>query len=252
MLATLRHFLFAPSRDYPFTAPVHFHLKKDGLSNVWGWKPWATYLYANRSLRQKHTFLEVNERIIEVPWIFNSLNFQKPGKVLDVGWLESSVPLSLATAGFEVTGIDIRKGDISHPNLTQLQADICNSGLPKSAFDVVMMLSTMEHIGLDTLYGKAGKDSSDQKAIDECLRVLKPNGKLLITTPVARTYYQDTFMRRYTTDRLKNMLKSATITELRYFKPNQNQTVWREVAENELPEAPQFGVALLSVQKKYI
>ncbi len=250
MLAKLQHFLFAPSREYPFTAPVHFHLKKDSHKNLWGWKPLATFLYASKNLRQKHTFLEVNERIIEIPWVFSHLNFLKGGKVLDVGWLESSVPLSLATAGFAVTGIDIRKGEISHPNLTPLQADICNSGLPNNKFDTVIMLSTMEHIGLDTLYGKAGKDTSDQKAIDECLRVLKPKGKLLITTPIGKAYFQNNFMRCYTAERLKNMLKGATITEFRYFSPNPQKTTWMEVSERELPKSPLFGVALIAVQKK--
>lgn len=252
MKRPLTHFLFAPSREYPFTAPIHFHLKKDAFSNLWGWKPFSTWLYANTKLRKKHTFLEVNERIIELPWIFNQLNFKKRGKVLDVGWLESPVSISLATAGFSVTGIDIRKGELSHPNITQLQADICHSGLSAKQFDTVILLSTLEHIGLDTVYGKAPANSSDQRAVDECLRVLKPKGMLLITTPVAKTYSQDNFMRIYTPEKLKFLVKNATIEELRYFVPNKQRTVWQEVSENELGSPSQFGVALLAVQKRAV
>lgn len=251
MWQKIQHFLFAPLRPYPTTAPIHYQLNNPSLKNLWGWKPFATILYASGSLRQKHTHLDINERIIEIPWIFSQIDFgkNKKGKVLDVGWLESTVGISLATAGFQVTGIDIRKGELTHPNFRSIQGDICQSDLPSNTFDYVILLSTVEHIGLDTLYGKANPNTSDQRAINECLRVLKPGGKLLITTPVAKQARKDSFMRVYTPKILRSHLKKAKIQSMQFFASSNSRLAWNEVSENNLPTLPSFGVALIAVRK---
>ncbi len=249
MFQRLTQFLFAPTRPYPTTAPIHFQLKNRSLTNIWGWKPFSTVMYASSPLRSQHTDLDVNERIIEIPWIIHQLSFKKKGNVLDVGYLESSLGISLATAGFSVTGIDIRPADLSHPNFTALHADICKNTLPSNHFHYVILLSTLEHIGLETLYGKVDSKSSDQKAIQECLRVLKPGGTLLITTPVAKKFRKDSFMRVYTPGRLKKLLTRAQVKSLQFFAPDTKRQFWSEVTEQKLPNLPQFGVALISATK---
>jgi len=245
----VKKFGFAPLRPYPTTAPVHYQLNTCRLNNLWGWKPFATFLYASEKTRKVHTHLDVNERIIEVPWVLNNLDFSKPNKVLDVGWLESTVAISLATAGFQVTGIDLRKGELCHPHFTQIIEDICKTSLPANFFDTVILLSTLEHIGLDTLYGKVAKSSSDQKALDECLRVLKPGGQLLLTTPAAKYPYTDAFMRRYTPLQLQKMLKNWTKVHIEFYAHDGKRQFWQPASPTALPEPPAFGVALVIAHK---
>ena len=249
-LQRLKHFLFVPSRPFEVTSPVYYCLKNPSQWNIFGWKPLATLVYAFPALRRKLTRRDTNERIIEVPWIFSKLNFSQKGKILDVGWLESTISLSLATAGFSVTGIDIRKGDIEHPNITARVEDICCTTLRENTFDTVILLSTLEHIGLESMYGSVDKKSSDQKAILSCLRVLKPGGKLLITTPVGAIASRNNFMRVYTPSSLRKILRTAQIDSMTFFVPNDDRTLWREVNEKELVHVTGFGVALISARKR--
>ncbi|PIR62140.1 MAG: hypothetical protein COY81_02535 [Candidatus Pacebacteria bacterium CG_4_10_14_0_8_um_filter_43_12] len=249
MFQKLKQFLFVPSREFVATAPIHYVLKSLSSWNLLGWKPLATVLYASPQLRAGWTKLDVNERIIEVPWVYSQLNFKKKGKVLDIGWLESTLPISLATAGFSVTGLDIRSGELTHPNFEGLVGDICETKLPSNSFDYVILLSTLEHIGLNTLYGRAASGSSDKKAVEQCLRVLKLSGKLLITTPVAKQAAVNDFMRIYTPAILKRLVRNGAIESLEFFKANQNRTAWSVTSENDLPTPPDFGVALVVVKK---
>lgn len=250
MLQRLKLFLYTIARPESGTPPLHYLLKNPSTGNIWAWKPFSSFMFANAELRKKHMTLDVNERVIEVPWIFSQFDLHKKQKVLDVGYLESSVALSLATAGFQVTGIDIRRGDIFYPNLKTVQEDICQTTLKDKSFDVIILLSTLEHIGLDSMYGRVAKSSSDQIAIDSCHRLLKSGGTLLLTTPVAHTASQNNFMRIYTPTRLKQMLKSFKIESTEFYAPQKNRKYWQKVIAKELPESPKFGVALIKAKKK--
>lgn len=244
-LHTLQRFLFVPSREFSTTAAIHYKLKEGNVWNIWAWKPFATLLYALPQLRSPRTVLDVNERIIEVPWVISQLDFQKKGAVLDVGWLESTLPISLATAGFSVTGVDIRESELQHPNLQQIVGDICSVDLPDTQFEYVILLSTLEHIGLDTMYGKSGEQTSDAAAVERCLQLLKPGGTLIITTPVTQEAYVNNFMRAYTPKQLRSLLSSAKKLEMQFYAPNKTRTLWKKVSEEQLPKKGSFGVALI-------
>jgi hypothetical protein len=78
-----------------------------------------------RSMRLKimEPQVSVNERIIEIPWVFMNLGL-KQGKILDVGCCWSAVSIELASMGFEVWGIDINPCALTHPNFKFIQDDI--------------------------------------------------------------------------------------------------------------------------------
>jgi len=244
-------FLFVTSRPFTVTAPIHHRLKHLSLTNLFGWKPFSSIVFARSAFRKLHTVIDVNERIIEIPWLFSKIDFEKKGKVLDIGYLESTVPFSLATAGFAVTGIDIRQSEIQYPNFTTIVADICDNTLKSNQFDYVILLSTIEHIGLQTVYGTVSSESSDQKAIAECFRVLKPGGKLLITTPIAREMFVNDFMRCYTKDSLEELLSEGNVTSFECYGPSADRAYWKKVALNKLPSPPAFGVALIELVKTH-
>jgi ubiquinone/menaquinone biosynthesis C-methylase UbiE len=99
------------------------------------------------------------------------------------------------------------------------------------------------------MYGSVEDSSTDQKALDECLRVLKPGGKLLLTTPVAKQSHQDSFMRWYTTAGLKKMLSAWDNMTSSYYVPSNDRQYWKESSAKGLPEPPAFGVALVIAEK---
>ncbi len=117
---------------------------------------------------------------IESPWLLKTFNFnQYQGKkVLEIGVGTGTDHLELAKAGAILAGIDITPKSIEltkrnlelhgyHSDL--LVADAENLPFEDEIFEVVYSFGVLHHIP-DT-----------QKTIDEIYRVLKPQGKALIT-----------------------------------------------------------------------
>jgi 2-polyprenyl-3-methyl-5-hydroxy-6-metoxy-1,4-benzoquinol methylase len=128
----------------------------------------------------------VNERIAEVPYAFRALSGLRPGaKVLDVGAAESSVSLSLATLGYEVTALDPRPNPLSHDRLRVVTARI-EDWDDSAEFDAVLCLSTIEHVGVAAYDQPAADDRSDLEAMKRLRELTRPDGLLVLTTAVGR------------------------------------------------------------------
>jgi SAM-dependent methyltransferase len=127
-----------------------------------------------------------NERIIEKSWVFRHFPPVGAGiRVLDLGCAESRAALELASNGYRVTGIDMQPCPFRHPNFDFVLGNLCTSGLAGNSFDVVLALSTIEHIGLGA-GGDTGEELPDRAAMREVHRVLKDGGRLLLTVPFGR------------------------------------------------------------------
>ena len=48
----------------------------------------------------------INERIVEIPFVFQNLILKKGSKVLEFGCCQSSLAMQLASLGYRVTGVD--------------------------------------------------------------------------------------------------------------------------------------------------
>lgn len=249
MFTVLKKILYQPIRPVTTTAPMAYVLKDSFLSKVMGMKPFSSIMYVIPRLRKKFTQLDTNERIVELPFIYRHIPQDKRLKILDVGCLENTVSISLATVGHTVTGVDIREYELTHPNFHFIQADICQAPLAKNSYDFAISLSTVEHIGLDTMYGKSNATTSDTKALSVMHASLKKGGILLLTVPVANSLYVDSFMRRYTPKKLEQMLRKFSKVSIEYYTPDAQHQVWLKSDKNRLPEPPEFGVALISAQK---
>jgi SAM-dependent methyltransferase len=126
----------------------------------------------------------VNERIVEVPYAFRALARVPLGsRVLDVGAAESTVCLSLATLGYEVTAIDPRPNPLAHDRL-QVVAGRLEDWDDETTFDAVLCLSTIEHVDS----GEYGQHHTgrrlDLEAAKRMHALTKPEGVLVLTTSV--------------------------------------------------------------------
>lgn len=134
-----------------------------------------------------------NERIVEIPFVHRHLPYPFQGKILDVGSRESQISFELSSLGFDIWALDFREAYVRFPGVNHLRADIRSTSFENHFFEVVIALSTLEHIGL-MAYGDADFDAEgDFRALEEIHRVLKPGGKLLLTVPFgvrgkAKTY----------------------------------------------------------------
>lgn len=165
--------------------------------------------YEQRRVRPANT----NERIVEGPYVYRALGAVKAGaSVLDVGAAESTLAFSLASLGYDVTALDIRDYSLAHPRLRVVTADILDWETSES-FDVVLCVSTLEHIGLDA-YGAATRDdSADQTAIERLRALTRPGGILVLTVPFGPGSSDET-QRSYDRPKLERLLGDWTVRDL--------------------------------------
>lgn len=124
----------------------------------------------------------VNERIIEIPFIFSAI---EPGnsskKILDFGCTRSWISLSLASLGHNVYGIDLRDFPFQHPNFIFKKGNILDFEIRH--FDYIISLSTLEHVGLGA-YGEEYDHQAFSKVINKINRLLNSDGRFILTLPV--------------------------------------------------------------------
>jgi len=140
--------------------------------------------------------VQIDERIVEYPWVFSQLPAE-PGMVLDAGsalnheFLLDRAPLNKAQ--LSIMTLAPEKRCFWKKSISYVFGDLRLPYFNAAAFDVVVSVSTIEHIGLDNtlLYtGDSTKREFDDlgflPAVKEFRRVLKPGGMCLITVPFGR------------------------------------------------------------------
>lgn len=142
--------------------------------------------------------LLVNERIVEQPFVFGALAALAPGaRIIDVGGSESTVGLSLATLGHRVTVVDPRAYPLAHPNLVHAACRLDELPAPERRFDAAVVLSAVEHFGLEH-YGLAWSDPrADLAALARLRELVAPGGLLVLTVPFGAEASVDDFQRVY-------------------------------------------------------
>lgn len=146
-----------------------------------------------------------NERIIEIPFVHRHLPFPFTGRALDVGCRESQMAFEMASLGFETWAIDIREAPVRFPGVRFTRGDIRSTPFENESFDVVVALSTIEHIGLIAYENRDYDEAGDAHAFREIHRILKPTGKLLLTIPFGARGKNDWY-RVYDYEALHNLL----------------------------------------------
>jgi 2-polyprenyl-3-methyl-5-hydroxy-6-metoxy-1,4-benzoquinol methylase len=125
------------------------------------------------SLRQVQCLHHAEEEVADFPRIekvVQSLTSQPVGRLLDVGYAKGSFADSLVEQGWDCTALDVNQRH--HDRIKTIQCDL-NQGFPVEAgsFDVVTAGEIIEHMIDESVF------------VRECRRVLKPNGRLVVTTP---------------------------------------------------------------------
>lgn len=107
-----------------------------------------------------------------------------PKRVLDVASYRQFVLGLIARC--QVTSVDVRERKVMVPRSeTVVVCDAKRLDLPDNYFDVVLSLCAVEHFGLGR-YGDEFDLDADRKALTEMIRVLKPGGRLILTTSINR------------------------------------------------------------------
>lgn len=174
-----------------------------------------------------------NQRSVEYPWILQHIGCAgdrgcaRDRTLLDVGCSGSLLDHELLARGFRVVGLDIHNHTMRNDREPFIQANILKSGLPSESFDIILLVSTLEHIGLNVYSQNLLTDDGDFLAIREVHRLLKSDGLCLLTIPYECSGPARIFQwgengkifveRRYDYKRLAKLLTDFTVVDSAFF-----------------------------------
>jgi glycosyltransferase involved in cell wall biosynthesis/SAM-dependent methyltransferase len=132
---------------------------------------------------------DTTERVVEIPWALS--RYEGEQRVLDLGYaFASGVYLSaLLDLGIpSLHGLDLATTSV--PGMHRVRGDLRALPYRDGAFELVLCLSTLEHVGFDnTRYGLPFEErdtGSGARALEEIARVLAPRGRAVVTVPFGR------------------------------------------------------------------
>ncbi|MDE1725690.1 MAG: class I SAM-dependent methyltransferase, partial [Thaumarchaeota archaeon] len=174
-----------------------------------------------------YNHLPMSERFDEYFWVLKNLGIN--GKILDVGCSESIFAQELSKIKtLDVYGIDIRSPEFT-PKFKFFIEDATATHFKDKFFDIITIISSIEHFGLDFYGNKKIDENADLKTMKELKRILKDNGIIFLTIPYGREW--KSWYRRYDDIRLKILMKDFEILELKYLK--QTHIGWEETDSEE-------------------
>jgi SAM-dependent methyltransferase len=111
-----------------------------------------------------------------VYWLKTLLKYKRPpGRVLELGAAYGAFVGLLKLAGFDPIGLDLSPWVVNFAHQTfdvpMLTGRIEKQNLESESFDVIVMMDVLEHL------------PNPVETLSECMRLLKPDGILMIQTP---------------------------------------------------------------------
>jgi hypothetical protein len=180
-------------------------------------------------LRRNGFSVVVSEQAVEVPFVMRQIR-ETDKSILDFGAFESTVPLQLAALGHEVTVWDQRPYPFRHSRIHVISDDILSDQATQNrAFDVVMSISTVEHIGLGN-YGDISDHDGDKRAVSALWRLVRPGGRLIVTVPAGVGSVQRGY-RIYDQARLREVFPFASA--MHFFQKQGRAAEWNRVSAEE-------------------
>jgi len=124
------------------------------------------------------------ERVIEVPWALMQL--PQTGRILDVGSCDANYLGIIQQSDRFLHCLDPRDCAANIPSgAIYHQQNLIGNDLPRAYFDAVLLLSTLEHIGLPC-YGHNPFPDGDQLALAEIWALLKLGCPVIVTVPAGQ------------------------------------------------------------------
>jgi hypothetical protein len=173
-----------------------------------------------------------SERVVEIPWALQQL--PQKGCILDIGSCEANY-LSIVWNGDRILHCmdprdceEVRKLGVPFHN----QSVIGNT-LPDHSYDGVLLISTIEHIGL-WHYGQRSFPLGDQLTLFEVGRLLKPGSPLIMTVPAGISKVASWY-RQYSPSDLKRLFKFWE-AEFFYWGFNEEQGEFEPISEEQVEQ----------------
>jgi len=144
----------------------------------------------------------LDERIVELPWCVAHLP-AAPGRLLDAGSSLNHALLldlpQLTRMRMHVVTLAVEPEFLWKPGVSYVFEDLRALPFADGLYDVVVSISTIEHVGCDNTYYVGGAASPEARledfvlAVREMRRVLKPEGVLLLSVPYGAHQFHGAF-----------------------------------------------------------
>jgi SAM-dependent methyltransferase len=176
-------------------------------------------------------------RELEYGWVAANVPAAS-GSAVDVGCVNSPISSIMTMLGYRVIGVDMRD-DIPYrlDGFSMIQGDFNQVDLPFESFDVVVLCSTVEHIGLAGRYDNLHLPDGDLMAMSKVQNILKPTGICILTIPVGLDDVYVPWHRIYGIKRLPQLLQGFRVLKSQYFVKNS----WDKWHESNGEEALSFA-----------
>jgi O-antigen chain-terminating methyltransferase len=135
--------------------------------------------------RGLHAPAASDERAIEIPWCL--ARYDGEARVLDIGYAfaEPAYLAGLVALGAsELAGADLAEAEV--PGLRSIAGDVRNLPVEDGAFELILCISTLEHVGRNNdVYDVDAprEEQGDEAALRELRRVLARDGRLIVSVP---------------------------------------------------------------------
>jgi SAM-dependent methyltransferase len=155
------------------------------------------------------------EKHIDWGWICVNLP-PAPKRALEIGSGKSPIIPAMQALGYNVTAVDLSTDITSvYSDITFYRGDFTKIAF-ENPFDIIVLCSVVEHIGLSGRFNSDEDAEGDLKAMKKACELLEPNGRLFLTIPVGIDTIQKPFHRIYGKNRLKALLDGFAVVDSRY------------------------------------
>lgn len=151
-------------------------LVNDDDSDFYGKQYWLKHQHDSFGYPSIHQRVRSDLTERNLHWLLSLLRYcQPPGRVMELGCSHGSFVALLDHAGFEASGVEMSPWVVQFGRETfgvpVIQGPLESLDLPDASLDAIALMDVLEHL-------------PDPKAtMGHCLRLLKPDGLLLIQTP---------------------------------------------------------------------
>jgi Caenorhabditis protein of unknown function, DUF268 len=176
------------------------------------------------------------EKLIDWGWICANLPRQ-PVRALEIGPGKSPVIPAMLALGYDVTAID----PWDDPSRIIEGINFINHDFNEAAlaglFDVVVLCSVVEHIGVGGRFNSAEESDGDLRAMAKVAQLLRNEGQLFLTIPVGADAVFSPWHRVYGRNRMPLLLQGFHVVASRYLVKEPNGP-WHLASQEEALDAP--------------
>jgi hypothetical protein len=176
------------------------------------------------------------EKLIDWGWICSNLP-SGPKRALEIGPGKSPIIPAMLSLGYEVTAVDTSADPTSIIEGFRFVSGNFNEFSCDRKFEVIVVCSVVEHLGLAGRYNSEADADGDLKAMRRIHGLLEPSGKVLLTIPVGHDVVHKPWHRVYGRERLPKLLEGFEVVRSRFLQ-KQRGGAWFGTTQEKALDTP--------------